>query len=587
MILFRPWLAIYFQSKMSRDPKNLLLETVSDTPQQAAKGFADLLFNNNIRFITHFSPTYDAKIIVFRFPSINEKEKALKINDLNNKLISLNFLAIDNLPHNHREVYIHSLSPSHFQTSDNQNLNQTVKIFNDKFLEIAGASIIQKIHFLQDYINGVKQAPRSMIVTFKSLDDCNNFINSDTQLPLGTILSRHKKFNVNIKHMQCNICRKTNHRKGHSSCDLVPRCPRCWSSHHTNPQSCNPYCWSCGAGHVSNSNRCPLNRQYVKNVRDFHKNKEHISSQTASTPVNHRQLHADVISLGKTLANKSYSAAVKNINNNSNQNIENNPSINNIVYDMAYIAACKSEKVITGSFQRVMDDYFKINNIPLIKHPVPDLSVVQFYSNQTPTPNPDLQQSSATHSRASSPDRSRASSPVQQLLEADPILDYVCPAIPPPISPLSSEAPSPPQPPPVALTNVESEQASHRAFILRLKFAALETQMFPPTLQVVSYTNSRVQPRNSTGLLNYLLEESKKQNLKDDDWSEGNYVRLPFHELKYYIDNKQVIYFQNFHYNLKNKQLDEEAINLIVIHSPDLPGGIFKIHDNIKTYLDC
>ena len=512
MILFLPWLAAHFHFSMSRDPKNLLLQTVSDTPQEAAQGFTNLLFANNISFISHFSPDYDAKSIIFRFPSIAEKEKALKIENLNEKLIALKFISIVNLPHNHREVFVYSLSPSHFQTSDNKNLNQTVKIFNDKFLEIAGANIIQKIHFLQDYINGVKQAPRSMIVTFKSLDDCNNFINSDTQLPSGTILSRHKKFNVNIKHMQCNICRKTNHRKGHSSCDLVPRCPRCWSSHHTNPQSCNPYCWSCGAGHVSNSNRCPLNRQYVKNVRDFHKNKEHISSQTASTPVNHRQLHADVISLGKTLANKSYSAVVRNINDNSNQNTENNPSINNIVYDMAYIAACKSEKVITGSFQRVMDDYFKINNIPLIKHPVPDLSVVQFYSSQTQTPNPVMQQDSASHSwtsspdrsrasspvsqsRTSSPDRSRASSPVQPPPEENPIQDLPPPISPLPLSPSQEAIPSPPA----------SQPSSNSLPLLnfyKLKASIKQTEVFPIIIlqphEIEDDTETYIMKRKST-----------------------------------------------------------------------------------------
>ena len=68
-----------------------------------------------------------------------------------------------------------------------------------------------------------------------------------------------------------------------------------------------------------------------------------------------------------------------------------------------------------------------------------------------------------------------------------------------------------------------------------------------------------------------------------NDDCEGNYVRLPFHELKYYIDNMQIKYFKNPHYNLKGKQLDEEAIDLIVINSPGHAGGRFKIHDTIAT----
>ena len=94
---------------MSRDPRNLRLQTVSDTPQLAASGFTNLLYNNNVRFTTHFSPDYDAKIIVFKFPTIDDKEKALKIENLNEKLLALNFLALTNLPPNHREVFVHNI----------------------------------------------------------------------------------------------------------------------------------------------------------------------------------------------------------------------------------------------------------------------------------------------------------------------------------------------------------------------------------------------------------------------------------------------------------------------------------------------
>ena len=38
---------------------------------------------------------------------------------------------------------------------------------------------------------------------------------------------------------------------------------------------------------------------------------------------------------------------------------------------MAYTAACFAEAAVPGSFQKTMDSYFTLNNIPVIKHPAP------------------------------------------------------------------------------------------------------------------------------------------------------------------------------------------------------------------------
>ena len=188
---------------------------------------------------------------------------------------------------------MHSLNPSHFTPSDDENLEQKISKFKLNFAEAVKPNEIKRIHFLQDYIDSIKQPPRSMIVTFKTLSQCNSFIESNTHLPLGTILSRHKKINRTIKHKYCTICRRTNHRKGDPTCDKIPRCPRCWSSSHSTPDSCDESCWSCGPGHMSNSNRCPLNRDYVKSIRNFHKLDNIVTNQTAATPVTHKQLHVD------------------------------------------------------------------------------------------------------------------------------------------------------------------------------------------------------------------------------------------------------------------------------------------------------
>ena len=403
---------------MSKDLKNLKLISVSNTPQIAAAGFAQLLYHNNISFINHFSPDYNDKIIVFKFPTIENKENALNIENLNNKLIALKFDPISSTPQNHREVFIHSISPLHFKPSNNENLDQKLALFKTNFLKACDLNTIHRIHFMQDYVDNIKQAPRSMIVTFKTLDHCKKFINSDTFLPQGTILSKHKRFNKTIKHKYCTICRRTGHRKGDPACDEIPHCPRCWSSDHTSPQSCIESCWSCGPGHASNSNRCPLNRDYVKSIRNFNKLNNLIANQTSTTPEPQKQLHSDILNLKNALTNKSYSSAVKNATQIpapppisqmpapppisqmptpspiNPQIISSNPTsnsinINNVVFNMAFNAACRSESTIPNSFQKVMDNYFKLNKIPLIIHPTPDPRVIQAVATQTTIQLPD------------------------------------------------------------------------------------------------------------------------------------------------------------------------------------------------------
>ena len=49
---------------------------------------------------------------------------------------------------------------------------------------------------------------------------------------------------------------------------------------------------------------------------------------------------------------------------------------------MAFVAACKSELAVPDSFAAVMEEYFKLNNIPAIKYPKPDSRVVEYYANE-------------------------------------------------------------------------------------------------------------------------------------------------------------------------------------------------------------
>ncbi|CAL4097887.1 unnamed protein product [Meganyctiphanes norvegica] len=69
--------------------------------------------------------------------------------------------------------------------------------------------------------------------------------------------------------------------------------------------------------------------------------------------------------------------------NNSNISIDTNSNATNAaVCIMAYASACLSEKVKPNSFQRVMDQYFVANNLPTIKHPVPDKDIIEYYSTK-------------------------------------------------------------------------------------------------------------------------------------------------------------------------------------------------------------
>ncbi|CAL4066055.1 unnamed protein product [Meganyctiphanes norvegica] len=50
------------------------------------------------------------------------------------------------------------------------------------------------------------------------------------------------------------------------------------------------------------------------------------------------------------------------------------------VQSAAYIAACFTESVKKGSFQKVIDEFFVLNDIPLVKYPEPSTEIIQAFS---------------------------------------------------------------------------------------------------------------------------------------------------------------------------------------------------------------
>ena len=74
----------------------------------------------------------------------------------------------------------------------------------------------------------------------------------------------------NISKDICTICRKRNCNKNNSACDKVQRCSRCTSPGHAYP-ACDQaqYCNFCqNSDHVTNSDKCPHNRDYIKRKLD-------------------------------------------------------------------------------------------------------------------------------------------------------------------------------------------------------------------------------------------------------------------------------------------------------------------------------
>ena len=217
-----------------------------------------------------------------------------------------------------------------------------------------------------------------MIVSFLNLNCANDFRESSTHLPSGDIPQNRKAINEYIRPQNCPICHKSNHSNSNAfECDKIPRCPRCCSVEHTSPSNCKDTCWSCGEGHISSSTRCPQNRAYVRKVRIERRNAQ---SQNTLNNSAYNELKNEIEKLKKDLNNEI-----------------NIVQINKLIYNNAFVAACRSEMIIENSFQNVYQEFLTANDVPIIEYPTPHRAIIETYADipekqteSTPMPSPSL-----------------------------------------------------------------------------------------------------------------------------------------------------------------------------------------------------
>ena len=176
----------------SQNPREIRLFGQTDCSQQMANDIAKFYPDNNVNFDNFFVHRRFKHVLIFKFQSIEHKEAALQVEllgksedlgffisikrkDLFNSWISQNF--------SHREVYVHSLNPKLFTLDIAIPYADKIEKFGQTFHTAVGDSIAD-MHIHTDR-TGSSLLPRSMILTFKSLKEALDFMNSDTQLPSG------------------------------------------------------------------------------------------------------------------------------------------------------------------------------------------------------------------------------------------------------------------------------------------------------------------------------------------------------------------------------------------------------------------
>ena len=346
------------------------------------------------KFINYYFPGHNEKLIVFQFTDIAEKEKFLSIPELETelrkikcKLYKPNTTEDPNLIH--RQVFVYGMNGCYFyrynkEDGSRETLDERLEKFMNHLKEALPEEAIENHRYIQhlDY-NGTKKAPRTMVLTFKSLPLAEDFLKTDTHFYMGVIRARHKAFNKHIPIKQCSVCRKTDHRKGDTRCDRVARCARCLSPRHTVVQpACIPTCWEHSRGHSSGSERCDINIRYKKQQRMMLANKEKIAKQTEATPEEFTTFHQDLLRVENTLKSKTYAAATKSAqtpNQTAPRTVHpiQGATINTAEFACCYTAACIIEAYCPGSFQKEMDKFAQLNNFPNIKYPVPEKKVLR------------------------------------------------------------------------------------------------------------------------------------------------------------------------------------------------------------------
>ena len=459
-----PWRAQPSNNMANQEQLKIKLVTTHPSPWYAVKQVSAHLSQCAIRTYGVVQANHNPNIFFIKLPTVEMKEKVLTEQSLPQILNRWGFAPL--LPHVsaevanrtafgtnsvHRMVFVNALSPLYFQCftaeetgeEEDDTLQGKMDELTAKIKQTPEGAEIEDIHFNRQYDRQIEIAPRTCLITFQTVVAAQAFINTETTIPLSCIKKSNKKFHVAIRIKQCLVCKQTNHRKGDRMCSLQYHCSRCWSTSHSAPleEQCDDICWNCGPGHISGSNRCPLNRAYVREERAKLADRNRISNRIRDTPSESRAFHADL------LRHTSYASRFRQRgqpnqqgprpNHTPHQQAPNFPqpgpqpghqpgpqpqippppppptvnspmpgtppitsalssatatapqadnTLSSRVMRQAYIAACIDEALIPGSFQDTMESYYNINNIPLIKFPTPNDNIIRRYSNEAVNP---------------------------------------------------------------------------------------------------------------------------------------------------------------------------------------------------------
>ena len=373
---------------------NIKFESAEGCTQEKAVALAQFFASKNLQFKDFYVPRTNTKLIVFLFDNVSDKEKIVKLpnleDKLNNSKCKIYKPTIIEDP-NDRTVFVWNLNPLYFwytpSNSIQENNNKLLEKMNTFMYDLKAkvGDIIEDHHFISHIVKGKRYAPRQMTIVFKEKEKAKEFINQDTFFNYGILRKIHKKFNEFIPLKKCSICKMTNHRKGDPRCDGHKRCARCLSKDHLVAERCTntPKCHTHGEGHSSGSARCPINIKYRKNQRLELANNEIIERQTSNTPVEYRAVHRDFIKSQIANKNKTYANATKNSMNPT-------PSVNTAntsAFSMGYTIACIAEAYMPGTFQKALDEFCDDNNLPKYKVRTPDPTIVNGIAPKPAIPN--------------------------------------------------------------------------------------------------------------------------------------------------------------------------------------------------------
>ena len=356
---------------------------------------ANTFGKNRIMYSHYYNPRYKPKLIVFKFPSKNQKEKCLNHSNFNNWISSVGVTTYvptipDTPDRDKRTIFCRNLFRSYFTTWSNHDDEEKVEHLQKNkeefknFIHDALGEQIEQVHLIT---RNAKDVPRAMTIRFKTEEQAANFVATDTFIGIGWLQSVNKKFNESIRIKQCKVCREVGHLQGDSKCKGGPRCPRCAATDHTNIASPNctnmPYCLTCKVlGHSTASDKCPTNVAYKHKKRQEMNEKRKIEERTRDTPEDQRKFHEDLLRSEKKaqMVNKisraqplSFAAAAGG-GSARNTNLTNIPQVaptktfDPLLLQMAYVECAMHLPYDPDSFQSNMNKLCEWNKWPKMFH---------------------------------------------------------------------------------------------------------------------------------------------------------------------------------------------------------------------------